>query len=307
MTVSGIVKLRPDLAITQIKAPNQATVGSYVNISATVGELNTDIGASADCILSVDGAQVDQALGIYVDAGDKVSCAFTHQFNQTGQHTITVSAANVVPSDWDLSNNSASAPIQIVALSAPFYYSASIWEETLNDSWHDESHYYYVNGVYGDDWFNDSSNVGTYESAWISGWSPAGLAFPLACTSVAIARGPRVAPRVRLPPQDIAAGGQRDDEQVDCGLRQLMKRVARRVDRPVDADSEHRMYPVSTDSVAGPDSVPDVDAASDAASVAAADAAEPWVSEAHRIWIRRLPRGREPTSHLKRNLLLQRN
>jgi hypothetical protein len=53
---------------------------------------------------------------VYIDAAGGVSCAFTHTFTSTGNHTIQVTAANVVPADWDTANNSASGTINIVDL-----------------------------------------------------------------------------------------------------------------------------------------------------------------------------------------------
>jgi hypothetical protein len=84
------------------------------NVSANVSELNHDVGAKADCVLLVDGAQVDQSLGIWVDAGGTVTCAFTTKISVVGTHKLTVSATNVVPGDWDLANNTASTTIEIV-------------------------------------------------------------------------------------------------------------------------------------------------------------------------------------------------
>ena len=64
-------------------------------------------------MLAIDGSNVDQAANVYVDAGGSVSCAFVYTFSSTGSHTIQVTATNVVPGDWDTSNNSASGTISI--------------------------------------------------------------------------------------------------------------------------------------------------------------------------------------------------
>jgi len=114
VTVQTAVKLRPDLALASLSAPARAYVNTPVPITAVVHELNGDVGAHADCVLAVDGQPVDQAIGIWVDAADAVSCAFAHRFTSLGTHTLTVTAANVVPGDWDLANNSKSATIEIV-------------------------------------------------------------------------------------------------------------------------------------------------------------------------------------------------
>jgi hypothetical protein len=61
-----------------------------VNISAIVSEGNGDVGARADCVLYVDGAAVDRAKGIWVDAGDAVTCAFTYTFTDPGTHDVEI-------------------------------------------------------------------------------------------------------------------------------------------------------------------------------------------------------------------------
>jgi hypothetical protein len=107
-------KLRPDVAVDAVTAPERSKKGVPVQISALVKELNGDVDAQADCVLSIDGVDVDQAAGIWVAAGDAVSCAFAYAFPQDGLHQITVAASHVVPGDYDEANNAASTSIQIV-------------------------------------------------------------------------------------------------------------------------------------------------------------------------------------------------
>ena len=114
VTVQTTILQRPDLRVVAPQHPDKAYVNTSVAISALVSELNGDVGARADCELFVDGTQVDNALGIWVDAGDAVSCAFAYTFRSTGTHTVAVLAGNVVPGDWDTANNSASNNIEIV-------------------------------------------------------------------------------------------------------------------------------------------------------------------------------------------------
>lgn len=125
VTVRETVKLRPDIAVQRISAPSSVAVGAAVNLSAVLAELNGDVGAHTDCVLSVDGMEVDRAPGIWIDAGSSVSCAFTYRFEQVGTRMITVSAVNVVPADYDLSNNSASATVEVIS-PVSFHYAASV-------------------------------------------------------------------------------------------------------------------------------------------------------------------------------------
>jgi hypothetical protein len=110
VTVTNVVRRPPDLTVQSILAPAWAIVGTYVRITATVAELNHDTGARTTCALFVNDVAVDRAEGIWVDAGDTVSCAFTHVFDGQGLHAIRVTAADVNPGDWNPDNNSATIP-----------------------------------------------------------------------------------------------------------------------------------------------------------------------------------------------------
>jgi hypothetical protein len=113
VTVVEMVKIRPDLAVENLTFPSSAFVNHAVNISANIVELNGDAGATTTCVLTIDGNAVDQVKNVYVDAAGSVSCAFVYTFNSVGNHTIQVTAANVVPGDWDTTNNSSSGTIDI--------------------------------------------------------------------------------------------------------------------------------------------------------------------------------------------------
>ena len=97
ITVTETVKVRPDLRVDGITAPSQALPSSPVNISAMISEINGDVGARADCVLSVDGVEADRAHGIWVVAGRSVSCLFIHTFPATGTSRLTVSAVSTAP------------------------------------------------------------------------------------------------------------------------------------------------------------------------------------------------------------------
>ncbi|WP_420125811.1 PKD domain-containing protein [Longimicrobium sp.] len=112
VTVTETVKLRPDLSVT-LSAPQGVHPGTPVNITAVVAEENGDVGASADCELRVDGVRVDQSPDVWVDAGDAVSCTFTHTFPAAGTYTVEVRAAATRPADWDDANNAATASVAV--------------------------------------------------------------------------------------------------------------------------------------------------------------------------------------------------
>lgn len=113
VTVLETVKVRPDLAVLSLLYPSSALVNQPVNISANLVEMNGDAGATTTCVLSIDGNNVDQVKNVYVDAAGSVSCAFVYAFSAIGGHTIQISSTNVLPADWDTSNNSNSGTIDI--------------------------------------------------------------------------------------------------------------------------------------------------------------------------------------------------
>ena len=97
VSVTAVGKLRPDLAVLHVDAPSNAPLGMPVHITATIVELNHDTGARATCVLSVDDRPVDRAEGIWVDAGDTVSCAFARAFTSGGLHQFQVDVTDVNP------------------------------------------------------------------------------------------------------------------------------------------------------------------------------------------------------------------
>lgn len=115
VTLQDSVRLRPDLAVTDVAAPDVAAPGQPVLVHATLHELNGDVGATADCVLYVDGVEEDRAAGVWVADGDDVVCAFAKTFTAPGRHTLTVRAEGVRPGDWDDANNGRSAEIEIRA------------------------------------------------------------------------------------------------------------------------------------------------------------------------------------------------
>jgi hypothetical protein len=119
VSADEMVKYRPDLAVDEVRAPQRAMPGTAFVVDAVVHELNGDLGARANCVLSADGVELDRANGIWVDAHDSVGCSFRAVLNTMGAHTLTVSVTGVEPGDWDDGNNSASAPISIAE---PFEY-----------------------------------------------------------------------------------------------------------------------------------------------------------------------------------------
>jgi hypothetical protein len=125
VTVDVRVERRPDIALDGLTVPAKALAGARVNVVAVVAEKNGDVGARTTCMLSLDGALIDQARGIWVDAGQSVSCAFQTNVAAVGVHQLSVYTTGVSPADWDPTNNGASASIEIVSPESPLGYTAS--------------------------------------------------------------------------------------------------------------------------------------------------------------------------------------
>jgi hypothetical protein len=113
VTTGPRAHLGPDLAVTSVAAPPTVAVGAPVIITAVVAELNGERGARADCVLEVDGSVLDRAPGIWVDAGDAVSCAFTTTFATVGAKTVRVHVNHVRPRDFDEGNNTGSTTVNV--------------------------------------------------------------------------------------------------------------------------------------------------------------------------------------------------
>jgi hypothetical protein len=97
--------LRPDLTIDDVSAAPHGVVGFPMTIYATVREKNGDSGARANCRLLANGAEVDRAEGIWVDAGGTVDCMFSYAFESDGDFSLQVAVDAVNPGDWDDANN----------------------------------------------------------------------------------------------------------------------------------------------------------------------------------------------------------
>jgi hypothetical protein len=178
VTVTDTVRLGPDLE-ADISGPETVIVGAPVNIVALVSESNGQTGGQADCVLYVDGVAVDRANGIWVAAGDAVSCAFTPSFDLVGEHLVEVRLDNPLTPDYDPSDNAASFTIDVVPQRTPVAFDATVDERRTTTA----SRYWY-------DWANPvtGSNKGYRTNDWrtlhqqtlsVYASMPRAVAFPL--------------------------------------------------------------------------------------------------------------------------------
>lgn len=157
VSLTETAKLRPDLAVTGINLPPSVVAGASTVIDATLRELNGDLGARASCVLRVDGAGVDSAEGIWIDASGSVSCSFLHTFDTAGTAAVEVALTNVNPGDYDAANNVLRRTVDVIETLSMGRWSATAEEaETESHSILDSS-WGYHNEYHSSGWTSSSS------------------------------------------------------------------------------------------------------------------------------------------------------
>jgi len=179
VTLVETVKLRPDLSPTNLSLPTRGMPGSPVNISVVLRELKGDSGATTNVILYADGAPVDRANGVWVDAAGTVSCVFTHTFSSAGMKHLEVKAEQAAPGEYDSTNNMVQGTIVIgPASAAELNYNVQVID--MDDDF--RSHVYekrYFNGVAASEREEDFSAKGWLQQANFFGWTGRMVSFPL--------------------------------------------------------------------------------------------------------------------------------
>ena len=190
VTVSGIVKRLPDLAVMRIENPARANAGDDVVITAVIAKRNGDTGARSSCVLRVDGTEVDRAQGIWVDAGGTVGCSFDHVFPQVGTRTIEVAVLDVDPKDYDPSNNAATSTIEITEVHpGPFHWSAGAANYRRVDTIDSDGWYEATDHSRGGDWSYSQTTDMHNEFAAMYGSTATFLEFPISVRVAGTADG----------------------------------------------------------------------------------------------------------------------
>jgi hypothetical protein len=209
VTVSVPVKRLPDVAVDGLTAPARAIAGTPVMLTATVSERNGDVGARANCMLSIDDQLTDQAHGIWVDAGHTVSCAFQATM-PVGSHKVTVYANGVTPDDWDPTDNTASTSIDVLSPESPLAYSS-----TFNAS--DYDYYSHTKKSSADgSYLDETTTNGTRQnrSLAMTSTTDSTFAFPVQVRSALVADGSSVFDYTK----DIALDPAQSTGNADCGV-----------------------------------------------------------------------------------------
>jgi hypothetical protein len=173
VSVDDQVRYRPDLVAAGIDISSAPAVGVPTSIAATVREAAGDEGATANCVLSVDGIAADRATGIWVDAAGLVTCHFTTTFATAGVHKVAVDVLDVAPSDYDATNNHAEISVAAVA---QFQFSGSAVDSLY--SIEDIEDVLDATGAIA--YHRDDTSNGKNQSVSVSGTWPTAVTFPLA-------------------------------------------------------------------------------------------------------------------------------
>lgn len=141
----GVVLLRPDLTVDNVSAPGTINARQIVNLAASIKELNGDLGATATVYLMEGGNVLDVAGGIPVQPHGNVGVVFSAIFSQAGTHELKVVIGDVIPGDYDTSNNEKSFTVEVQqepAFHYASYYHADFEYLSESDNPYWTSRYY---------------------------------------------------------------------------------------------------------------------------------------------------------------------
>ncbi len=129
---AGVV-LRPDITIEKVIAPTNVRAGQSFDIEAILTELNGTLESACDVILCLNEIPaeynpVDRVNTVVVPRGGMASAILSLSIPDPGIYTLVVKADNVIPSDYDTSNNSAQRQIEVLPNATPIPFSLSYEE-----------------------------------------------------------------------------------------------------------------------------------------------------------------------------------
>ena len=120
----SILVVSPDLVISEINAPTQASVNIPFSIEAVIAETRLQVGASATVSLYEGESLLGSIPNVQVPAGGQVSAVFQGLTESTtGDHEYTVRISGATPEEFDTTNNDSSFTITFVAAADPMLYS----------------------------------------------------------------------------------------------------------------------------------------------------------------------------------------
>ncbi|HYR08239.1 MAG TPA: hypothetical protein VEQ60_10740, partial [Longimicrobium sp.] len=190
VTVTETVKRLPDLRV-DMSAPNEVIASTPVVIFAALAEHNGDMGATARCELYVGGERVDHALGVWVDAGDVVTCAMSTSFESAGTYLVEVRVTPEGVDDWDASDNVAAAEIRVTAAHADFETWGSFSQHSVADTSFMEYRWYDRLADRRGEGYAEKTESSTSQWAEAHGWLPLQMTEP-ADLRISMSSGGRV-------------------------------------------------------------------------------------------------------------------
>jgi hypothetical protein len=162
-----------------------------VNILAVVNERNGDLGTFAMCELYTGGTQADYAMGVWVDAGDAVTCAMTVAFTNPGTYPLQV-RVRTAEREWDTGNNTDTATIQVNGAAPRFYAYGMFSQVSVADS---SLRYEYWNDAVagsGRESRSERFTVSRHQSASLYGFMPSPVVGPVSAR-MSMSSGGRIA------------------------------------------------------------------------------------------------------------------
>lgn len=180
VSLTEIVRRRPDLAVTALMLPERTRLRAPTLVEAVVEERNGEMGAEATCAAYVDGTRQDWMPWIWVDAGGAVTCAFAVVFREPGTRTVRVVVEDVNPGDWDQSNNAMEGTVEVEdRVEFDWWAGAFADVDPFSFSWRSEFRVTDAAGMvlYEEAYLDEAS--GQTQHAYVNGWMPARVSFPL--------------------------------------------------------------------------------------------------------------------------------
>lgn len=106
------VLLRPDLTFDGISAPEQVMPNANFAVTATIKELNGDVGTDAKVTI-YNGATVLDVADISVNSGGTATAAFLLALADVGSHTLRAVISDASVAEYDTSNNETTFTVEV--------------------------------------------------------------------------------------------------------------------------------------------------------------------------------------------------
>lgn len=154
LEAQAMVLLRPDLTVEHVSAPAEVYPNTAFPVNVLIKELNGDVGATSTVRILNGATVLDSVANVNTAAGSNAAMALALNLATEGTYTLTVRIGDVVPGDYDTTNNEATFTVKVVQPYKTVQYSSyyDSWERSYNydrtywyggagDSYHQEEAY----------------------------------------------------------------------------------------------------------------------------------------------------------------------